>query len=386
MNINIFEIVRVLLELRIYFQDDVVLIQLREDRGHEALAVSIVERVVDIGRKNSQARCGVAINGQHGDQPIILLIARDVSQFGERPELIHEARHPMSQFFRVHVFQAVLKLRAADAIFDGEVLHRLHEERDAVDISELGLKAPDNVGGGNLALLERLEINLDPAAVQRGIDAVNPDEGGKAGDRGIFQNNVGQCALTFGHGRERHILRTFGDTEDYAGILYREKPFRYIDVQKNRAYEGGGGHEQGSRAEAQHKSQRTTVKGDDGIKSVFGFPIEPTLVLFPLMAQQLGGHHRGEGEGDEGRNDDGDGKCHGKFAEQAPYDVPHEEQRNEHGDQRDGQRQNREADLLGTFERGLQWGLALFDIAGNVFDHDDSVVDHEAGGNSERHQ
>src|SRR5712672_1619409 len=292
----------------------------------------------------------------------------------------------MSQLFRVDILQAVLKLRAADAIFDGEVLHRLHEERDAIDISQLGLETPDNVGGGNLALLERLEINLDPAAVQRGIDAVNPDEGGQAGDRGIFQNNVGQCALTFGHGREGHILRTFGDTEDYAGILYREKPFRYIDVQKNRADQGCGGNQQSGGAEAQHKSQRATVKGNDGIESVFGFPIEPALVFFPLMAQQLGGHHRGEGEGDEGRNDDGDGKGHGKFAEQAADNVAHEEQRNEHSDQRDGQRQNREADLLGTFESDLQWGFALLDIARNVLDHDDGVVDHKAGGNGERHQ
>src|SRR6267154_1206085 len=191
MNINIFEIVRVLLELRIYFQDDVVLIQLREDRGHEALAVSIVERVVDIGRKNSQARCGVAINGQHRDQPIILLIASYVAKFGERPELVHEARHPMSQLFRVHVLQAVLKLRAADAILDGEVLHRLHKERDAIDIGKLGLKAPDNVGGGNLALIEGLEIDLDAAAVQRGIDSVNADEGGQACYRGILQDYVG---------------------------------------------------------------------------------------------------------------------------------------------------------------------------------------------------
>src|SRR5882762_523539 len=309
-----------------------------------------------------------------------------VAKFGERPELVHEALHPMSKLFRVHVLQAVLKLRAAYAIFDGEVLHRLHEERDAVDISKLGLEAPDNVGGGNPALLERLEINLDAAAVQRGIDAVNPDEGGQAGDRGIFQNNVGQCALTLGHGREGHILRTFGDTEDYAGILHREKSFGYLDVQKNCAEQGCGGNQQSGGAEAQEKSQGATVKSDDGIESVFGFPIEPGLVLFPLVAQQLRGHHRSEGEGDEGGNNDSDGKRYGKFSEQAADNVAHEEQRNEHGDQRDGQRQNREADLLGTFERGLQWGFALFDIAGNVLDHDDGVVDHEAGGNSERHQ
>ena len=41
----------------------------------------------------------------------------------------------------------------------------------------------------------------------------------------------------------------------------------------------------------------------------------------------------------------------------------------------------------GTLERSLEpAGLAFLDVAGDIFDHDDGVVDHEAGGNGQRHQ
>ena len=41
----------------------------------------------------------------------------------------------------------VLILRAADAVFDGQVLHRLHVERDAGDLRQLRLQAADDFGG-----------------------------------------------------------------------------------------------------------------------------------------------------------------------------------------------------------------------------------------------
>ena len=47
-------------------------------------------------------------------------------------------------------------------------------------------------------------------------------------------------------------------------------------------------------------------------------------------------------------------KRDGELAEQPPDDVAHEQQRNQHGDERDGQRQDGEADLLRTFQRGLR--------------------------------
>ena len=40
----------------------------------------------------------------------------------------------------------------------------------------------------------------------------------------------------------------------------------------------------------------------------------------------------------------------------------------------------------GAFEGGLERVVALLDIAGDIFDHDDGVIDHKAGGNGEGHQ
>src|SRR6266481_2500866 len=383
MHINVF---RVLLELRVHFQDDVVLIQLRENGGDQALAESVVERVVYIGGKNSEARSGIAIDGEHREQALVLLVAGDITQLGQRFEFVHEARDPIGQLLGVHVLQAVLKLRAADAVFDGEVLHRLHEERYPVHLGERGLKAADYVGGRNPALAEGLEVDLDTAAVESRVDPVNADERGEALDRRVLQDHVGQGALPAHHGRERNVLRTFGNAKNHAGVLHREEALGHVDVKKNGADQRCGGDDKRGGAKAQHKFQRAAIKRDDGIKDVLRFAVEPALIFFLLMAQQLGGHHGRQGQRNEGRNDDGDREGYRKFAEQTAHDVAHEQQRNEHGDQGHGQRKNGEADLLGAFERGLQGRLAFFYIAGNVFDHNDGIVDHEAGGNGEGHE
>ena len=104
------------------------------------------------------------------------------------------------------------------------------------------------------------------------------------------------------------------------------------------------------------------------------------------MPQDSRAHHRRERQGDHGRNDDRDGKRHGKLAEQAPHHVAHEQQRNQHGDQRHGQRENGEADLLRALERRFHGRIARFDVARDVLDHHDGIVHHEAGGDGQRHQ
>src|SRR6267143_2058944 len=58
-DVNTLERIRVLLELRIDFEDDVILVELRKNRGDLTLAEGVVERVVNVGGKNSEARGGV---------------------------------------------------------------------------------------------------------------------------------------------------------------------------------------------------------------------------------------------------------------------------------------------------------------------------------------
>src|SRR5229473_622797 len=135
MDVDIFEGVGRLLELRVGFQHNVILIQLSVDRGDLALAEGVVQSVVDVGGKNAEARGGVAVNREIYKQAAIQLIAGDVAK--------------------------LWNFLAADAVFNSKVLHRLHEEGDALNFVEIGLKAADDVGGAEIALRQRLKIDLN---------------------------------------------------------------------------------------------------------------------------------------------------------------------------------------------------------------------------------
>ena len=78
----------------------------------------------------------LAIDDQHRGQPLILLVAADVAQFGQGLQRLDEPGRPPAQLLRIRVFQRVLILRAADAIFHREILHRLHEQCDAIDAGQ----------------------------------------------------------------------------------------------------------------------------------------------------------------------------------------------------------------------------------------------------------
>ena len=47
-----------------------------------------------------------------------------------------------------------------------EVLHRLHEQLDALKLGEFGLEAADHLGGAQPAFLQRLEVDEDAPAVE----------------------------------------------------------------------------------------------------------------------------------------------------------------------------------------------------------------------------
>ncbi len=83
MHINLFQRVGILLECRIHFEHDVILVQLRKNRGDLPLAERVVQRVVDRLRQNSQPRCRVAINRQGCLHAALLLIAGHIAQLGK---------------------------------------------------------------------------------------------------------------------------------------------------------------------------------------------------------------------------------------------------------------------------------------------------------------
>ena len=91
----------------------------REDGRDLALAEGVVKGVVDICGKNAEARRGVAVDDEGGQEALVLLVAGDIANGRERLQFVHETGRPVGQLFGVDVFEAVLEFGAADAVFDG---------------------------------------------------------------------------------------------------------------------------------------------------------------------------------------------------------------------------------------------------------------------------
>ena len=154
-----------------------ILVQLREQGRDLALAEAIVQRVVDILCRNAETRSGRAVIAQGRLASLGLLIASDVGELRQLLESREEFRHITAEFLRARILQTVLVLRAADDILDRDVLHRLHVETDAVDRIDGRLQVANHVRCA-FAVGQWFEIDLNAAAIERRVGAVDADERG----------------------------------------------------------------------------------------------------------------------------------------------------------------------------------------------------------------
>ena len=222
------------LQARIGLENDAVLVGIGEDGRDDALAVGIVERVVYRGRRDAEARGLVAVDLDIDREALRGNVAGDVGEFRQRAELVDQLGRPFGQLRRIGVLQDELVLRLGDGAFDGQVLHRLHIERDAGQAAGRVLEPLHDGRDVGLALLMRLEVDQDAAGVQRGVGAVDADEGGEAVDIGVFQDDAGELLLALRHRGIGHRLRRFRDGLDHAGVLQREEALGDHDVETRR--------------------------------------------------------------------------------------------------------------------------------------------------------
>src|SRR4051812_31517073 len=147
MHIDVFERIWSTLKVRPDLKHNVILVQLREHGGDLSLAEGVVEGVVDRLRLYAQARGGVTVDVESSLQTAALLVTSNVAELRDLPELVHQLRGERVQLVQVRVFQRVLVLRAADAVLNRQVLNRLHVERDAFNLLQIGLEPLNDLGG-----------------------------------------------------------------------------------------------------------------------------------------------------------------------------------------------------------------------------------------------
>ena len=116
-----------------------ILVQLRVQSRNLPLPEGVVERFVDHFGRNAHARSGHAVDHKRGRQSRGLLVGRYVAKLRQPLQLLHELCRPRVQFVLVGIFERVLILRAAYAVLDRQILHRLHVQSDAFHVFQLGL-------------------------------------------------------------------------------------------------------------------------------------------------------------------------------------------------------------------------------------------------------
>ena len=228
------QLVGVELKLRLALENNVVLIHLRVHRVDLPLTEGVVQSVIDGRGRDAQSRGGDPVDHQRYRQPSRLLIGGNVFQFRQLLQPADETVGPVIQFIRIGIFQRVLVLRAAHPVVHGNVLHRLHEQLDSLNLIQLRLEPADHVGRADLALVERLQIDRHSAAVRRCIRSVRADERREAFDRRVFQNHLCELLLLLRHGLRANRLRRLRDALDDARVLHREKSLGDDDVKENR--------------------------------------------------------------------------------------------------------------------------------------------------------
>ena len=97
-----------------------------------------------------------------------------------------------------------------------------------------------------------------------------------------------------------------------------------------------------------------------------------------MLVQYPGAQHWRESERNKPGHDDRNRDAHRKLTEDPPDHPAHEKNRNKHRNEREGDGNDREADLARAFERGFERPHAAFDVPHDVLEHDDGVIDHES--------
>ena len=135
----------------------------------------------------------------------------------------------------------------------------------------------------------------------------------------------------------------------------------------------------------QHDLEACLIDVEQAIEAALGHPVEPS-VLLALRLEQVGAHHRRERPRDHQRENERHAHRHRELAEQQSDIAAHQEQRNEHGDERERDRHDGEADLAGPLHRRVVRREALLHMPHDVLDLDDGVVDHETDRDRQGHQ
>ena len=203
---------------------------------------------------------------------------------------------------------------------------------------------------------------------------------------GIGEYGLVEGFLILLHRVERNALPRLGENVDLRRVFLGKEALGDRPEFPGCAGEDHAPEEHHDHAMAHRPTKRVAVVPERPLEHVLQTAIHPPVLAGMPRTQVAAAEHRGEGQRNKARNQHRGSNDHGKFVEQPPDNSAHEENRQEDRRQRQGHRDNREADFPRAIERRLPHALALLHVAHDIFEHDDGVIDDKADRERQREQ
>src|ERR1700722_18812693 len=159
--------------------------------GSLAPPEGLIQSVVDRRRSNPEPRRSPAIDDQRNRETTGLLVGRNVFQLGQTLELRYKSIRPVVELIGIRIFEGVLILRAAYAVVDRDVLHRLHIERNSLHVLQILLQPAHQIGRADIPVFQRLQVDRHTPTDERCIGPVGSDERRNTLDRRILEDHFG---------------------------------------------------------------------------------------------------------------------------------------------------------------------------------------------------
>ena len=298
------------------------------------------------------------------------------------------------------VFQ--LQLEAAQRAHAADRRRLYHADKGIFDAQHFHLQAlRDGAGGHVLALALRLrdQRGEDHAAVGSHTEATGHRHAGERDDgidTRLGADDLAHAARDFARALQRGRIGQLRKGDDIVLVLGGHETIGHAQEAQCTQPQHAGIHHQRDAGHAQDAADAAAIGRRGTIKETIERPEDPAraafkdaaddVLLFAVWLEQRSGQRRRQRQrverGDQRGDRDGDGELAIELAGEAAQEGDGNEHRGEH--QRD--RDDGPADLVHGLEGGIARREARGDVALDVLDHDDGVIDHDADGQHQPEQ
>ncbi len=293
-----------------------------------------------------------------------------------------------AQFRLIEILQRILILRLARLSADRDHRRVLRKRAQAHNARKFRAQARDDLVGAGRARNDEqaaarpvagvFELDDEQADIGAGARAAEAHDRHDVIDARVGLDDSSGFLLIHRHLREGCAVGCFGRHPDLAGVLAGQEILFQHHEEAHRRQQACDETRKNELAMVHAPSERTAIERMHAIETVLAPVVKAAMLGAARAPQEAAAEHGRKRQRDYSRSSDGNDDRDCEFVKQPADQATHEHDRYEHGRKRHRHRKDCESDLGRTCECGIVRVLTILDMARDVFEHDDGVVDDES--------